>query len=367
MNIVSKKKRRVCLMMRYYLYRLHLGIVDYAHEAGWVLDASMSLDGEIPQYWHGDGIISFHCDDDLIINKIIQENVPTVDLGKQSSKLKLPNVIHDNIAIGRMAGEYLVGLGLQHIGYINSTCNVNDQERESGLREVAFAEQRQFYSLNLAELASLEFLPKPIGIMAQNDAIALRVLDYCLSRGWKVPDEIAVMGADDDDLQCRLAEVPLTSVDDNVYNCGYEAAKLLDALMDGQAVPTKPVLIPPSRVIARQSTDIIAINHTPTVKALNFIRENYSDPTLSVEQIADNAGMCRRRLDDFFKELVGNTLAQELKRFRIDKACQLLSETDYKMYVITYQCGFTSAERLAKVFSREIGVTPSHYRNMNRK
>ncbi len=348
--------------MGYYAYRLHKGVVDYAVKHDWILDASMTITGKIPENWQGDGIISYHCERDDIIDKIKQANVPVVDLGLPSKKLTLPTVHHDNVAIGRMAASHLISQGFQDIAYLWCWYGKNDNERRQGLKEKVMAEKRNFYDLHENKLATeLEQLPRPLAIMAQNDYLALELVNRLIELGVKVPEEVAVIGADNDGLYAGTSIVPLTSVDDNVEGCGFKAAELLGRMMDGEKIKAEPTLIPPVKVVVRESTDILAIAHRPTLRALQTIREEFQRP-ISLELLAEDCGMCRRRLEDHFKKYVGRTMSMEIQRLRLQLAEKLLCETDLKINAIADECGFTDAPHLNKLFTRQFSATPQAYR-----
>ena len=360
-------RRHILFLSAYIVHRHHRGIVRYAKEAGWILDASMAYSGRMPESRHCDGIISFHSDRADIMQRIHEAGVPTVDLSLGDGIPGLPCVRHNNLEIGRQAARHLLERGYREIAYAGWFRYANDLGREAGLREVVEREGGRFTRIRVEELeARARELTKPAAIMFQNDMHAadgeLRLLDA----GFDVPHEIAVMGCDNDDLYFDTAPVPLSSVDSEVERCGYEAARLLDRLMSGEAPPKAPVLVPPSGVHERDSTRLIAIPHAPTSRALAAIRARFLEP-LDLDEIARVSGLGRRRLEDHFKAHVGRTMAEELRRLRIDEADRRIATSDDKLADIAVSCGFSDGAHLTHAFRAAFGETPEARRKRVRK
>jgi LacI family transcriptional regulator len=197
--------------------------------------------------------------------------------------------------------------------------------------------------------------------MAINDHVAMELLQACELAQLRIPERVVVLGVDNDELVVDLTAVPLSSVDSNRERIGYEAARLLDRLIDGKPPEHKVNLIPPKGVVTRKSTDILAVNDTDVAIAIHYIWEHFREP-ITVDDVARQTTLSRRHLQDRFMEHVGRTLFEELTLQRLNYAKRLLEQTDEKAYTVARLAGFGSAERMSKVFRRTIGMGPRTYR-----
>jgi LacI family transcriptional regulator len=207
----------------------------------------------------------------------------------------------------------------------------------------------------------LRGLPKPIGVMTTNDLMGQQLLEACQRLGIHVPEEVAVLGADDDEPICRIAYPPLSSVIINDHQRGYEAAALLDRMMAGQLAPVEPIFIEPTGVVTRASTDIMAIDDAAVVEALRFVRERCCD-RITVDDVVREVPMSRSVLERRFRKFVGRSINSEIVRLRIDRAIQLLTETELELKVIAQRAGFGSQSYMNAVFQMKVGKTPGSYR-----
>jgi len=364
------KAKRVLLMLGYYVREVHHGVVAYAHDAGWVLDGSMAHFGRIPADWHGEGIITFSSGRPDILEKIVAESVPTVDMFNGATTPELPRVWIDNEAIGRMAGDYLVSRGFQDIGYFyydpEVTNLVNETERSAGLKQAALAANRRFHSVSFDRcVAQIRKLPRPLALMAQNDLVGDWLIHKLRDEGLRVPQDVAVIGVDTDELYRAFSPVPQTSVDSNMEYQGYAAAELLDQLMQGKLAPASPVMIPPARVVERKSTHLLSSGHEPTNKALAFMHENYTG-LINVNTIAKHAGLSRYHLNEHFQQHLGEPISRHLLRIRLDHAREVLASGDDKIESLALGLGFNSAAYFCTVFRQETGLTPAEFRHRAR-
>jgi LacI family transcriptional regulator len=211
----------------------------------------------------------------------------------------------------------------------------------------------------------LQALAKPVGIFAGHDVWALQVVEACRFAGLRVPEDIAVVGVDNDDLLCELARPSLSSVIVPAERVGYEAAALLDRLLAGQQPPRQPVFIPPPGVVSRQSSDVLAIEDPVVAQAVRFLRDSAHLP-LRVADVLRAVPVSRRALERRFQAVFERGLAAEIRRLRIDKARQLLAESDLPMNRIAERSGFSSQYQLSRAFRREVGTTPTAYRSAAR-
>jgi LacI family transcriptional regulator len=187
----------------------------------------------------------------------------------------------------------------------------------------------------------------------------------CRQMGLRIPDQVALLGVDNDELECRLTSPPLSSVENPSERIGYEAARLLDRLM-GATPPTElRISIPAPAVVTRQSTDTLAVEDQDMGRAMAFIRE-HACGGLSVSEVADHIALSRRMLERRFRQLLGRSVLQEIRNVRIGRARELLLKTDLPMPEIARRCGFSSPQRLAVVFGKIVGEVPTAFRRRGR-
>jgi len=260
------------------------GIAGYLREHGpWsIFLEQRELGAALPKWireWDGDGIIT-RSDDP----RIVRSGLPTVGLyDRVEDRLRLPMILNDNLAVGRMGARHLADRGFRHLAYFGVRRERWSELRLAGASDVARSAKATFavhagggsWEPSQERLKRwLESLPRPLGLVAANDLHGLRALDACRRAGLAVPEEVAVVGADDDAEVCELSDPPLSSVTFHPERVGYEAAALLERLMEGRAAPAEPLLVPPLGVSARQSSDILAIDDPDVAKAIHHIRRH---------------------------------------------------------------------------------------------
>jgi LacI family transcriptional regulator len=318
---------------------------------------------------------------------------PTPDQIEQFMKLKIPliispNLIHPKIPtvltnaekIGQLAAEHLLGRGFKNFAY----CGFEEMEwsknryacfaQNIGQRnykvDTFFAAVRKMINPNKKDQAKLAHwlgsLPKPVGLMACNDDMGRIILDVCKSSGFSVPEQIAVVGVDDDELICELTDPPLSSIALHSEKAGYEAAELLDRLMRGEKMNGQIILQDPSHVVTRQSSDVIAVSDQDVAQALVYIREHYKKP-ITIDDVANKVNLSRRHLYKKFMETLGRSVHKEIKNMRMNHICRLLTESDLSIYQITLSLGFTGIEHIARYFQNEKGLSPQEYRKKFRR
>jgi LacI family transcriptional regulator len=217
----------------------------------------------------------------------------------------------------------------------------------------------------LTEIADwLRSLEKPVGLLARDDLRAREVLDACRLAGLHVPEEIAVLGVNDDELICEMADPPLSSIIHNARRVGYEAAAMLENLMSGGKV-LADIVVDPLGVHARQSTDLLAIEDAEVAKAVRFIREHACDG-IRVDDVLDQVTLSRRALEKRFRAAVGRPPHMEIRRAQLERVKQLLVTSDYKLERIAEMTGFSTAQYLAGLFHRIVKMTPGAWRAAGR-
>jgi LacI family transcriptional regulator len=237
-----------------------------------------------------------------------------------------------------------------------------EHHRFLGFRDTASAAGVAVHQIPIEFLAErLSSLPFPLGLAARDDRRALNVIQICQDKGFLVPEEIAVIGVDNMEIICDLAPVPLTSVDNNMEGKGYEAAALLDRLMDGEAAPAEPIVVPIKGVVIRASTDTLAIPDPDAARALQFLRQNYRDP-ITAGQAIKSLSKSPRQVSEIFRQYVGHSINHELTRLRIAYAKELLLDPKKKVEGIAAESGFGSLAYFVRIFHSITGQTPGEYR-----
>ena len=377
---IPLRRRKVALLVETsnaYGRGLVHGVVNYVREhRPWSFQMMEQGRGDDPPAWlagwDGDGIIA-RIETPRIARAVVKSGLPVVDLSAARLVSTLPWVETDDAAIARLAADHLVERGFKHFGYCGDSRfnwslwregHFAEQIRKAGYHCHTFKGDSAVTDLagRGRELADwLRGLPKPVGIMACYDRRGQEVLDACRNAALTVPDEVAVVGVDNDELLCELAAPPLSSVIPNTHRTGYEAAALLDRMMSGAKVAAKAYLIAPIGVAARQSTDVLAIDDRDVAGALRFIREHACEG-INVADLMRVVPLSRRVLEQRFQRLLGRTPHEEILHVRLNRVQRLLAETDLPLYLIAERAGFEHVEYLSVVFKREVGKTPREFR-----
>ena len=380
-----RKQRRVALLIEssnaYGRGLLH-GVVSYVREhRPWSFYVVEQGRGDPPPAWlanwDGDGIIA-RIENPKIARAIVKSGLPAVDVSAARLIPSLPWVETNDISIAKLAAEHLLGRGFKHFAFCGDA-----RFNWSKWRLAHFADAIRFAGFDcgvyqpieargqkieqqIAGIATwLKNLPRPVGVMACYDIRAQQVLTACRSLGLAVPDEVAIVGVDNDELLCDLCSPPLSSVIPNNHQAGYEAARLLDQMMSGVKVPPKPHLIEPIRVAIRQSSDVLAVHDRDIALAMHYIREHACDG-INVSDVLKAVPLSRRVLESRFKKLLGITPHEEILRVQLNRVKQLLTETSLSLFQIAGRTGFEHVEYLSVVFKREVGMPPRAFRQRNR-
>jgi LacI family transcriptional regulator len=332
--------------------------------------------GVIPSHWRGDGIITILIPDrDDITHYVCRQHVPVVALYGDNQRVRVPRVLLDDVRIGQLAAEHLLERGFIELGFYKFNHLHAVQAREQEFRQTVRKAGGNYHLIDWHAAAQqrpglkwfdwlrqqLLQLPLPIGIMAQSDHRATYLISACEAAGLAVPEEVAIIGVDNDQQECEFASVPLSSVDCNREGLAYEGARLLDRLMQGGQRPPGPVVIEPRGVVIRRSSDIFAVAHRAVARALHFIREHFREP-ISVDDVIQASHTSRCGLYRAFQKHLGRSVGEEIDRQRVDHARRLLRDSDDKLYRIAQASGFSGPEHFTRVFQRLTEEPPSAYR-----
>ncbi len=359
------------------------GITAYVPQHGqWSLYVEEDPLDKIPDLgsWHGHGIIG-NFDDKGVAESVSGLAIPVVGFGGGSGWYDpgsgIPYISKDNRGVARLAAEHLIERGFQNFGFCGLPPNrINGWSKKRAdafyeiITEAGFScstfsgrhtSARKWSELQHELAEWLDSLEKPLGLMACNDSRARHVLEACRNIGARVPEDVAVIGVDNDEMICELARPPLTSIDQGARRIGYESARLLDRLMVGEQVPESPHVVQPEGVVTRQSTDTLAIEDPEVCAALQVIRWTPID-RLQVQDVVDAVSVSRSTLENRFKGLLGRTIHAEIYRQRIDQAKRLMVTTDVPLKQIASDVGFATIQYMTSQFRRHVGLTPAEFR-----
>ncbi|MGA2749042.1 MAG: XylR family transcriptional regulator [Verrucomicrobiota bacterium] len=339
--------------------------------------------GTAPPIWlassHWDGILS-RPTDPALARRLRRMNVPVVDLNDLYENLKLPWVGSNHRAIGCLGAHHFVERGFHHFAFCGFSRELWAAQRRDGFRAVVEKEIMSIpvyespwrgpsvsrWDLEIGRLGRwLNDLPKPIGVMACNDARALHLLDACHQAGLLVPEEVAVVGVDNEEIFCELCNPELSSVAPDTERIGYQAAELLDNLMSGQSPPCQRFLVDPVRVVTRRSSDTLAIKDPIMTAALRYIREQALHGC-TVTEVMKHVRVSRSFLERRFRQHLERTPQAEIRRIQTSRIKQLLTETDFTLERIAELSGFEHPEYMSVFFKRSFSQTPGEYRKLMR-
>lgn len=328
--------------------------------------------------WQGDGIIA-RVSSPKIAEIVIATSLPTVNVSSALPDLALHRVESNPHSQGRIAARYLFERGFRSFAFCGDEMHFSNWSRRVAVGFWEFLKEcldseiptREHY---LGATKRLDWdkeqallgrwigdLPKPVAILSINDPIGLRVLEACHKSGYQVPEHVAVLGLDNDELLCAMADPPLSSLIPNSQRLGYMAAEILDGLMRGQC-PVNPVTsVEPVGIVTRLSTDVTAHHDDVVATALIFIRKN-ACKGIVVDDIVKHVAISRSSLDRRFQSLLGRTPHDEIVRTKLKRAMQLLAETQLSLSEVAFKVGYEHAEYMSVVFRRELGVSAREYR-----
>lgn len=331
--------------------------------------------------WGGTGIIA-RIANDRIAQAVIAADVPTIALGLTDEQLqpdnplsKFSEISSDPVEVSRLAAEHLLERRLTRFAYVGSDDRGWSKRRETAFKNLL--EQRGYsphiystpkrpqdriWEREQSLLARwMSNLPTPIGLFACDDDRGREVLEVCRLVGLNVPEDVAVIGVDNDEVFCELSDPPLSSIALNAETAGYRAAALLDEMMHGRVRKRQQIIVETVGVATRRSTDIVAVEDEDIASALQFIRREQGRG-ISVEDVVQTVAVSRRNLEKRFRDTIGRSILDEIQLVRLDRAKRLLVETTYPISKVADLAGFGSAGYFIQFFQRRVGKTPRRYR-----
>jgi LacI family transcriptional regulator len=351
----------------------------------WVLrledpTANPNLDGLAE--WGADGCAGYLLSP-TVTEKVLKLRKPVVNLSGKM-KVDVPSVLVHDLEVGRLAAKYLLSRGFRNFGFCGCFefhfSKLRFQGFSEALRDAGFSCAQLHVNMDWEDSLStpwpekegpirqwLTSLPKPVAVLANNDALGRDISAICFNAEIRVPHEVALLGVDNDETFCNLATPTLSSIATDREEMGHQAAALLERLLAGDAKAEKEhLLIPPKGVRTRQSTDIVAVDDPELALALELIRE-HADQPFNVEDLLRRLPVSRRSLERRFRASLGRTPLDEIHRVKVERAKELLASTDLTLSAIAARLGFSCLDRLRLVFKDETGVSPNAYRQQYRQ
>lgn len=381
---MKKRQKRVLVALGWYDYRLHRGIEKFAQEHGWQLSANLARERVIPWGWEGNGILAWLGAGDDLAEFVQSSKKPTVDFSFRRTQMKFPRVLEDHAHAAELVAEHFLSRGLTRFMFYSEWDNWSYEERGQGfvaaLKRAGLdcawlrwhqapefrTDHEQWRQRRNWLVSQIKPAHKPLGIFAANDEHALHILEACEEAGVNVPEEVAIVGAENYLLAPDAMHTPISSVDTNLEILGYRGAELLNDLMNGKKPTKEPIRVPAAGITVRKSSDLLAVNHKGVANSLRFIWEHCHE-MIGVEDLVGVAAMSRRGLHKAFMEHLGRTPGQELQRVRIERAKRLIRESNQKIEVLATMCGYQRANSFSIAFKQATGMSPKQYRDTVKK
>lgn len=321
---------------------------------------------------NADGIIM---DDREVTENLIKSKLPFIAIDIESKIPNMANIYANEKKIGEIAAKHLMERGFKNFAY----CGYDDlywsHERSESFKktlqkagfETIFYHQpkskinRKWENEQYILIRWLKTLPKPVAIFAGNDDRGKNVAAACKLAEFKIPDQVAVLGTDNDDLVCELSDPPLSSVALNWERAGFEAAELLEKLIQGKNIKKPTVIIQPTNVATRLSTDVLAIDDQDVCQAIRFIRD-HSKELIQVNDVVDSVTLSRRVLEKRFRQILGLSIFEEIRRVRVNQIKTMLITTNMSILEIVMSVGYSNVHNVARYFKQETGLSMQDYR-----
>jgi len=359
------------------------GIAQYAKEHAWNL-LIMDRLGHHPVVWKGDGVLATIRSDPVVfthIRKFIDSGLPVVDLTESRPEVDVARVTSDHVEIGRLAGRHFSERNFRHLAWFSTAWGNVHSMRYAGFAETSPVKPERWVVCEECASGGLSadwqtFLhwirnrfrntPKPLAILCYDETDAARLLYATREIGISVPEDVAILSIGNDPLVCENQSVALSSIDQNLYKGGYEAAAMLDRLMrkKSRADRVETVRVPPVGVVTRRSTDVLAVADPTVRRVIQFITEHIGEK-IGTPQISEALGIPRTRLDERLHNEFGHSVGTQIRKMRFAKAFTLLRTTKQTVGEIAALTGFCHQSHLTNAFKKAFGVSPNAWRKRN--
>jgi LacI family transcriptional regulator len=334
------------------------GIVEWANE--WKADAIIAR-------WDHEGT-----------NLLATLNIPIVLQNYRERSPHFSNLTGDYIGTGEMAARFFIKRRFHNFAFYGNKGVVWSRERAEGFRREVEKVNGNYYYFESADLMGEEWgtshvqldewllsLPKPVGLFACDDSFALRVSQICTINNIKIPDEISLLGVDNDELICHLSDPPISSIVTDVEKGGYEAGRLIDGMISGAIKEPFNIVIKPTRFELRKSTEKFDITNEYISQVVNFIEDNFTS-NIDIDSLTKLVPLSRRNLEVKFKESMGTTIYQFIISNRIEYFTHLLMTTNRTLFDLALESGFNDCKNISRIFKKKHGCTPTEWRKRHK-
>lgn len=361
--------KTVLVALEFYRAPLFEGIAEYARNHRWHLSLEMlSNPRALPWGWEGDGILTMLIRDDPALLQFLRKaRKPTVNLEGRHPTTPYPRVLSDTRKAAELAFRYFRSKGFEHFAFYGIEKSFRGQEFMQITREAGFpcdflVEGTESWREELATTRRwLKRQSMPLAVLCWSDFAGARFVDMAHSLGWRIPDQVAVLGMDNEELVCDCAAVRLSSLRTDIQRVGYLGASLLDAMMEKRASGRERWVIPPREIIERPSTDTLATSSPLVTRAVHFMREQHA-AAINVAEVVAACAVSRRGLEKAFGKALGQSPYQTLLRIRMEHARVLLRSGGDKIASVAQQVGIPDAKHFSMLFRSENGISPREYR-----
>lgn len=321
--------------------------------------------------WDLDGIV---LTDEYDVTIVHEKNIPCISMLKRDEIKGVPNIVPNNEEVGLMGANYFLERGFKNFAFCSEKGIKWAKRRYESFRRTI--ESRDFkvhlfyiqvdkiaISARLKQIDRIKSLPKPLAVLTANDNCGRQFVDMCRQADISVPEEVSVLGVDNDEFVCGLSNPQLSSIVFGTENAGYEAAKRLDIMIEGKGDhnDNSNIFVQPVKIFQRQSTSLFAVEDPVVAEAINFISRNEKKP-IQVSDVSDHTCVSSKILQKKFKQSLGRTVHAEIRRFRANYIAKLLLETNLTVSEIAYSMGYTCDNHMSRFFQKVKGMTITQYR-----
>ena len=385
---MPKKKRHVVVMIDLtwplpHHHHVFSGIHRYAREhSNWNVTIDPHVDRLFSDRQRGpkpDGVIGRATP--MLAKGSVKANVPVVNIWQNSPAKDLPTVSADYEEAGRMAAKHLIVRGYRRFAFLGISRDLGSRLQQAGFvaavndagYDCSVCSVSRFQSSDRAKWHHfqeqlgewIDSWKPPVAVGTHTDLLARYVAEACHGRQMKVPADVALIGSQNEPLICLNPEPLLSSIDLGFERIGYQAAHLLNKMMNGAAAPKEPIRFAPAELILRQSSNAFATHDLLVTSALVYIADR-TDKTISVDEVANAVSTTRRTLARRFRKSLGQSIHETIMYLRIDHIKRELLETDDTLKTISHRCGLRDAIQLCRMFQREAGISPTEFRKLRK-
>ena len=361
--------KNILVAFEFYRSPLFEGVAKYARDHDWHLSLDMlNNPSDMPWGWDGDGILTMLIHSDTKLLKFLKDcDKPTINLEGRNLTTQYPRVLSNTKMAANIAFEYFRSKGFVNFAFYGLPQSVRGLDFinkcvENGFNCRIFSEWKGTWkgAMNITK-DWLKAQPKPLAVYCWTDYAGVKLIDMAHALGYRIPEEIAILGMDNEELICESAAIRLSSIETELQSVGYEGAKMLDELMRKPGLKPETKYISPREVISRASTDILTTKSKNVEQAISYMKRNYPS-FININDVVANNNISRRGLEKAFLSTFKKTPRVILEKIRIDQAKKLLTSTTDKICTISKAVGINDPRYFSTVFKKHTNIAPRDYR-----